>query len=137
MSVKLKYGALAVVLVSLAGWYFQPRSRPFQVPKLDDVIAISASLYNRPVSGVEISEFIVPQSHHSNILDLFRDAQPDSSPAKWQVLGFVKIETKSGEETVSLYWTGESSGAFSASGRYYRGSSDAAIIAAITDATTN
>lgn len=132
MNPQLKYITIALVLASAFAWYFFSRQQPIQIPQADDVITISAAIYNRSDSGSEISEFTVPKSHHAKILNLFRDAQPDSRPSKWQVLGFVKIKTESGMISISLYRTGASTGAFRTSQRsYYRGSSDNSIIQAI------
>ena len=132
MNPRLKYITIALVLASVFAWYFFSRQQPIQIPQANDVITISASLYNRPDSGNEIFEFTIPKSHHAKILDLFRDAQPDSRPSKWQVLGFVKIKSENDTISISLYRTGDSTGAFRTSQRsYYRGSSDNAIIQAV------
>ena len=135
MIAHLKYVLILVVLAALFCWYMLSRTQPIQIPNVEDVTAISVSLYSRTDSGPEIYEFLVPRSHHDKILNLFRDAQPDPRPSKWQVLGSVKIESDMGTNSIRLFWTGQSSGAFRTSPRsYYRGSSDNAIMRAIDDA---
>lgn len=135
MNTRLTYILVLVAIAALCGWYLFFRTPPIQIPQTEDVIAISVSLYNRPDSGPEISDFEIPKSHHDKILNLFRDAQPDPSPFRWQVLGSVKIESEQGTYSISLFWTGELTGAFRTSRRhYYRGSSDSAILQAIDDA---
>ena len=132
MKSQLKYITIALLLASLFGWYFFSRQQSTHIPQPEEVTKMSAKIFNRPDSGTEISEFIVPRSHYVNILSLFRDARHDSHPSKWQGLGLVKIETENGEQSFSLYRTGDSVGAFrTSSSSYYRGSSDTAIIEAI------
>lgn len=135
MKPRIRYIAIALVLATFVGGYVLSRSRPNQIPAAEDVTVMTASLFNRPDSGTDIPEFLIPKSHYANILSLFSDAEPDSSPAKWQVLGSVEIESKHRAMSISLFWTGATSGAFRTSERrYFRGSSDSAIIHAIENA---
>jgi hypothetical protein len=102
------------------------------VPSANDVINMSASLDG--VIANRISTSTVPKPHHERILSLLQAAQHESRPSTWIVLGSVIIETKSGKQTLSLFRTGEATSAFKWGGKYYRGSSDEAIIQAITAA---
>ena len=124
--------AIALVLASFVGWYVLSPLVPNQIPAVEDVAAITASLFNRPDSGSDIPRFPIPNSHYAKILSLFRDAEPDSSPSKWQELGSIEIESKHGTLSIALFSTGETSGAFRTSeGTYFRGPSDRVIIHAI------
>jgi len=135
---RLKYVLILGIPAALFGWYMLSRTPLIQIPNVEDVTAISVSLSNRPDSGPNISEFVIPKSHHDKILDLFRDARPDPRPSKWQGLGTVEIESHRGTSSISLFWTGQGSGAFRTSPRsYYRGSSDNAIMRAIDDARSD
>ena len=135
MKIRLTYILVLVAFAALCGWYLFFRTPPIQIPQTEDVIAISVSLYNRPDSGPVISDFEIPKSHHDKILNLFRDAQPDPRPYRWLGIGSVEIESEQGTYSISLFWTGQSTGAFRTSRRhYYRGSSDNAIMQAIDDA---
>lgn len=132
MNIRLKctVAALFMTLLLVVGWYFVSRQLTLAIPAADEVISVTASLFDQSGTSNK-SEFVIPKSHHAEILDLFRDAQPDANPSKWQVLGSVNIESDSETKSISLYQTGQLTGAFSSSQKYYRGSTDNAIMRAI------
>ena len=115
----------------------QPSKLGALVPDAAGVSKITAQLYNRPDGGKDVEAVEVPKKSYQGFLSALNGAKYDRSPAKWEVLGHIKIEHASRPVNVSLFWTGKEIGAFRANDIYYRGGSDATFIQLITDARNN
>jgi len=105
-----------------------------ELPSPHDITEMTARLYNRPDSAPDLLDIVVPTGQYRRVLPLFEDRERDPAPAKWQVLGLVRIRVDLGGETcVHLFWTGKCAGAFRIGDVYYRGSTDAEIISVLVD----
>jgi hypothetical protein len=97
---------------------------------VDEVERMTAELYGHGADRrPPLKEFDVPRQDISLILDKLAGASKDHWPAKWVVMGELKLSCKDGREfELHLYYTFRGSGAFSVGPypkqKYYRGSTD-------------
>ena len=130
--------AIAVILILLVVIFRSPRPNGPPFPELSEIASIDASFYERALER-EV-DFAVPPEHFKPIFDSLTPAQYDDNPAKWVVLGELKIQLKDGKPfQVFLYRTGDPPGAFSSganhqSRTYYRGGDSEKLRAALNAA---
>jgi hypothetical protein len=113
------------------------------LPPLAEIAAVTATIEKS--QWLDESTFEVPPESWESILAELPQTAPDPMPAKWVIIGELRIvTTKEKEEDqyhVELYWTESPPGAFSVSkGRnrtqgerrcYYRGGDSARLIEAL------
>lgn len=96
------------------------------LPDLEDVVSIRAQYSYDPTERNWV-EFEVPKEFWTKIFSCLAPSENDSSPAKWQNVGRLITQTKSGQQVrIWLYHTNSGPGAFSVGPdttqrTYYRG----------------
>jgi len=85
----------------------QPHMPPAaEIPPAASIKAMQANLADFPEGSPPLEEFSVPAEYFEEICLALLAGQPDSNPAKWQVLGYIEFTTNSGERLFfSLYTT--------------------------------
>jgi hypothetical protein len=136
----LRAGCLLLALVLfLVGSFVLYQRWPGEAPLSDasEVKSMRAELHNSP-QGLPLPQFDVPSHHIPRVLAALSPHERDAAPAKWQVLGSLRLVYADGRTGfIDLYSTGAAKGAFSTglSNRlYYRGGTDKGIENAIRDA---
>ena len=105
------------------------------LPAIENIRSFSASYFDRASGG--FLKFDVPRGHWKPILSALQPARSDPDPAKWLVLGELRITLNDGRPfRVDLYSVSEGDGAFSAGPTfeertYYRGGKTSKLIGAL------
>ena len=107
---------------------------PIELPSILDVSLMIAGVDN-PGPGIpDVPKFEVTPSDYGKILVLFADRQRDGRPSARRGLGHIDVKTTDGRTIdIELYSTGAGPGAYRIGDIYYRGSTDAEIIAVLKE----
>jgi hypothetical protein len=136
----LAFGCLAVLIVAALAAWLVPREAPeaYEFPAVSDIANMEAEF---SVEEIE-RKFVVPSALYDEILAALSPAQFDSRPAKWVILGTLKIRTVDDKSIrVDLFDLSDPVGAFAAEQsweswkrKYYRGGNSARLRSALEHA---
>lgn len=119
---------ILVLCIFLGWWLFGPKPLVNPLPPLANVSSINA------LGILGESEFPIPSTYWQDIYDSLQPARQDDNPAKWAILGKLRIKNMDGtEKTVPLFELDEVPGAFAVGDFnearvYYRGGDSAKLI---------
>jgi hypothetical protein len=111
------------------------QSNPAAMIDATRITSMQAKLSHNPDDGPLVDEFEVAKDDIPRILGIFQDGVVDPVPAtNWLLFGEISIKMNDGEvKTITLFWSGNSRGAYRVNGKFMRGSSDKTIRDTIVD----
>jgi hypothetical protein len=94
-----------------------------------EVESVEALIEGQLGGGAGFGPFFVPVEEFDRVTELLREPSIQHWPLKWQVLGWLKLRKKTGEQVrIDLFSTGREVGAYRINDTYYRGRSDAEFV---------